>query len=102
MDALVKPQRRPQVTKCNNLHRYLPLWVSFLGSLVFWILLGILYVISYVLNNTCDLLPTDQSPRAKQPLATAVSSSLLQVPPPALPLHPRHLTISRRTFSTSA
>jgi hypothetical protein len=83
--------------------RYAPLWFSFLGSLVFWILLGLLYVISYVLNNTCDLLPTDKSSSEQQPIASAVSSSLLQVPrPPALPCFYAASSPARRASSTSA
>jgi hypothetical protein len=59
-------------------HWYFPLWIGVLLSLIFWIILGVTYVLSYFLNNTCDLMPTDESPRAPQPLATAVDSSMLQ------------------------
>ncbi len=56
------------------------MWISFLGSFVFWILLAGLYVLSYILNYACDVTPTDTSPRATQPLATGLSSPLMQVP----------------------
>jgi hypothetical protein len=94
-------------------HWYAPLWVSFIGALVFWLLLGGLYVVSYVLNNTCDLTPIVDSPRAVQPLANGTDSPLLQVrsaatsPPPLLirTLHrlgAKHSHLHRRAFSTSA
>lgn len=91
-------------------HWYVPMWVCILGSLVFWLLLGGLYVVSYILNNTCDLMPTDQSPRATQPLALATGSALLQVrllrppfpPNTSLPLSSRNSRARCRAFSTSA